>query len=182
VLPVIRILDAIDEEMADEEKATHQRFRDRAMTTLWEIASDSEAIGLHVLRNKRGVPIGVEEEPIGPTAVIGAQLGLSGRIAYSQLSAVAHGTLSGMTSYLEEVSRLPGVEAVSLASPSAKIPSLVNLIAVTLDAYQQATDRRMQLYGWDLTGCPARRSRGHCPARRESDRRPPRYRRPSIRP
>ena len=147
---VIRVLDGIDQIATDEERATNQEVRDKTMGILSAIVADAEAIGLHVLRTKKEVPIGVEEEPIGPTAVISAQLGDMGRIAYNDLSAVAHGTLFGMVSRLEEVGRIPTMEGVLLATPSLNMPSLRNLIAVALYSYRQATDRRMQLYGWDM--------------------------------
>lgn len=148
---VIRVLDAIDQIATDEERAINQQVRDKTKGRLSAIIADTEAIGLKVLRTKGGVPTGVEENPIGPTAVIAEQLGDIGRIAYNDLSAVAHGTLFGMASRLEEVGRLPTMEGVLLATPSLKIPSLRNLIAVTLHSYRQATDRRMLLYGWDTT-------------------------------
>lgn len=148
---VARLLDAIDQIATDAERATNQEVRDKTMGILSAIVADTEAIGLHVLRNKKGIPIGVEEKPIGPTAVIAAQLGDMGRIAYNDLSAVAHGTLFGMASRLEEVGRIPTMEGVVLAAPSLKMPLLRNLIAVALHSYREATDRRMKLYGWDMT-------------------------------
>ena len=42
-------------------------------------------------------------------------------------------------------------EGVALRKPSVKMPSLRNAIAIALRSYRQAFDRRMQLYGWDVT-------------------------------
>jgi hypothetical protein len=148
---IIRVLDAIHEIATDEERANNQDVRDKTTDTLSEIVADTEAIGLKVLRTKKGVPISVEESPLGSTAVIAAQLGPIGRIAYNDLSAVAHGTLFGMASRLEEAGRLSTMDGVQLAKPIVTMPSLRNLIAVTLRSYRQAMDRRMQLYGWDMT-------------------------------
>lgn len=148
---VLRALDAIESLGTDKERAENQAIRDKTTGILAAIVTDTEAIGLHVLRTKKGIPIGVEEAPIGPTAAIAEQLGDMGRLAYNDLSAVAHGTLFGMASRLEEVGRIPSMEGVMLATPSLSMPSLRNSIAVTLLSYREATDRRMKLYGWDMT-------------------------------
>ena len=92
---VMRALDAIENLGTDEDRAENQKVRDKAAGILSAIVADTEAIGLHVLRTKKGEPIGVEEKSIGPTAAIAEQLGDMGRLAYNDLSAVAHGTLFG---------------------------------------------------------------------------------------
>jgi hypothetical protein len=43
------------------------------------------------------------------------------------------------------------MEGVRLTTPSVKMDSLRNSIAIALLSYRQATDRRMKLYGWDMT-------------------------------
>lgn len=148
---LVGLLDRIDQIATEAERAANKDVRDKTMGTLSAIVADTETIGLQVLRTTRGIPIGVEEKPIGPTAVIAAQLGDMGRIAYNDLSAVAHGTLFGMTSRLEKVGRIPTMEGVVLATTNLNMSSLRNLIAVALRSYREATDRRMKLYGWDMT-------------------------------
>lgn len=148
---IARVLDAIERQVSDAERWAHDKVRAKVADKLGVIVEDTEAIGLQVLRTKAGKPFGVEEKPMGPTAVITAQLGDAGRIAYNDLSAVAHGTLFGMASRLEEVGRVPTMEGVFLAAPSAKTPALLNLIAVAIRSFREATNRRIELYGWDMT-------------------------------
>ena len=72
-------------------------------------------------------------------------------MAYNELSAVAHGTIYGMVSRMEEVARVPAMEGVALASPSVNMSSLLAGTGVALLSYQRATDRRFDLYGWHAT-------------------------------
>jgi hypothetical protein len=109
------------------------------------------ATRLQVVRTKSGRPIGVEEAPGRATDVIAAQLGDIGRIAYNDLSTIAHGTLYGIVSRVSEVADAPKMEGVTLVKPTAKVASLRNLITISLLAYRHATDRGMELYGWDMT-------------------------------
>jgi hypothetical protein len=148
---VLRALDAIDGLATAQERAENQKFRNMTTSKLSAIVADTQAIGLHVRRAKKGDPIGVEEEPIGATAAIADQLGDTGRLAYNDLSAVAHGTLFGMASRLRKVGRFPTMEGVMVAGPSLQMASLRNSIAVALLSYRMATNRRMDLYGWDKT-------------------------------
>jgi hypothetical protein len=147
---VARVFGSIERLVNDAERASFEEARDKAASRLSAIAEDSMAIGLNVLRSKKGALMGVEEMPVGPTAVIVAQLGDMGRVAYHDLSAVAHGTLTGVMSRLDQVARSTTMEGVALAAPSVKMPALRNAIAIALLSYRGATDRRMELYGWDM--------------------------------
>ena len=148
---VLRALDAIEGIGTPQELAENQRVRDKTSGILKDIIDDSDRIGLTPVLNKKGEVIGIVEAAMGPTLAIAEQLGPMGRLAYNDLSAVAHGTLFGLVGRLEEVGRMPTMQGVKLMAPSVNMPNLRNAIAVSLLSYRQATDRRMDLYGWDRT-------------------------------
>jgi hypothetical protein len=148
---VLRALDAIEKIGTPRELAENKKMRDKTEGILNAIVDDSDRIGLTPVRNKKGEVIGIVEAAMGPTAAIAEQLGPMGRLAYNDLSAVAHGTLFGLVGRLEEVVGVPAMQGVKLMTPSVNMSNLRNAIAITLLAYQEATERRMSLYGWDMT-------------------------------
>jgi hypothetical protein len=148
---VLRALDAIEEIGTPEELAENKKFRDQTFRTMTDIIEDSDRIGLTPVRNKKGEVIGIVEAAIGSTAAIAEQLGPTGRLAYNDLSAVAHGTLFALLGRLEEVGGIPTMTGVKLMTPSVDLPSLVNAVAISLLSFRLATDHRMTLYGWDMT-------------------------------
>lgn len=125
-----------------------------AAARLADVIGDSQQVGFTPRRQRRAI-IGMEEAPIGATAVIAAQLDDLGRVAYSDLSSVAHGTLFGLVSRLGMVApgeNVPAVaEGVTLVTPAADLGSLINGISVALLSFRGAMDRRFGLYGWDVT-------------------------------
>jgi hypothetical protein len=148
---VLWALDAIEQIGTPQELAENKEVRDKTSGILTDIIDDSDRIGLTPVRNKKGEVIGIVEAAIGPTAAIAEQLGPMGRLAYNDLSAVAHGTLFGLVGRLEEVGRMATMRGVKLMTPSVNMPNLRNAIAISLLSYREATDRRMTLYGWDMT-------------------------------
>ena len=147
----LRALGAIEKIGTPQELALNRKMRDKTSIILKDIVEDSDRIGLTPVRNKNGEVIGIVEAAVGPTAAITEQLGPMGRLAYNDLSAVAHGTLSGLVGRLEEVDQMTTVRGVKLMTPSVNMPNLRNAIAISLLSYREATDRRMSLYGWDMT-------------------------------
>jgi hypothetical protein len=117
-----------------------------------DIAADAEAHGFHVQRKEKdGSPLWVEKKPPRITTLLVTQLGDGAKVSYSDLSAVAHGTLFGI------MSRIGGHGCPSpdrgrhsdATERSARVPDMA--IAHALESFWEATDRRFLLYGWDVT-------------------------------
>jgi len=117
-----------------------------------DIAADAEAHGLYVQRKEKdGTPVWVEEKPPPITKVIETQLGENGTIACRELSAVAHGMLSGLMTRMKKAGIDLGQPGITLIEPTAPMSVLPYSIAIALDSFWQASDRRFALYGWNVT-------------------------------
>jgi hypothetical protein len=114
------------------------------------IAADAEALGLFVQRATDGSPTWVEEKPPKITRLLDCQLGESGTVAYRELSAVAHGTVFALLYRMKRVDLPSTTDGMSTMEPSVPLDSLSLGIAIGLDSFWQATDRRFYLYGYDV--------------------------------
>lgn len=122
----------------------------QARPILEEVVADTEAIGLTILRDRRGEIRGVDEERLGATAVIREQLEEDGAIAYRDLSSVAHGGVSGMIGRMQAVDATSGSPGVSLMQPVEDVSIVVVPIAIAMLSFRRAMERRIVLYGWPL--------------------------------
>jgi hypothetical protein len=124
-----------------------------AESTRDDIAADAETHGFYVQRKERdGSPAWVEEKPPRITRLLEAQLGQPGLVAYRELSAVAHGTLFALLNRMKKADVPSVADGVALMQPSVPMDSLVLGSTLALESFWQATDRRFQLYGYDVEG------------------------------
>lgn len=110
-----------------------------------------------------GVPTGIAGASVlGPSDIIGAQLGVRGRFAYSVLSAFAHGDpdvlIVDMTPVPAQLRR-PGINLMKLDDVPAV--SLAPRLRFTLESYELAIDRKAAYFGWDPTGWSAWKTEAH---------------------
>lgn len=121
------------------------RVQEQVKATLAELLEDTEAIGLHPLRNKKGRFLGVEEESPGPTRTIREAFDEWGTIIYRDLSAVAHGGATSLLDRMTPVEDRPGSTLMKPADPTKHIPSFAGV----LNAFGSANTLRFRLFGWD---------------------------------
>ncbi|MGH2557050.1 MAG: hypothetical protein ACRDHO_15245 [Actinomycetota bacterium] len=128
------------------------QVRQHGQSRLDRFANGVEAAGFHVVRDRRtGEPTCVEKQRPDATTVIGAQLGDMGEAAYRDLSAVAHGSQHGIISRVEKVTAMPTPPGISLVAPAIRPEEVRTKIAIAVMSYERAFDRRIDLFGWDLT-------------------------------
>jgi hypothetical protein len=149
---IARGLSAVLENLNEAIHFPSVELRSESLENRDEIASDAAAHGMHVQRKEKdGSPVWVEEKPPSITKLIEMQLGEDGTIAYRELSAVAHGTLFGLTTRLKKARIELDQPGITLMEPAAPFAVLLYSIVIGLESFFQATDRRFSLYGWEMT-------------------------------
>jgi hypothetical protein len=149
---IARGLSAVIENLNEAIRFPSAELQSESLISRDGIASDAEAHGMHVQRKEGdGSPLWVEEKPPSITKLIEMQLGENGTIAYRELSAVAHGTLFGLTTRLKKARIELKQPGITLMEPAAPFGVLLYSTAISLDSFFDATDRRFSLYGWDVT-------------------------------
>jgi hypothetical protein len=124
---------------------------DKAQGTLDAVLADTDAIGLNIIRDRRGRFQGVERPSPGPTDTIRMEFGDEGAIAYRNLSGVAHGGLSSLLYRMEPAEAADARSGSTLMKPAEEMGSQLSFLAVALNAYSDAQRRRIALFGWDAT-------------------------------
>jgi hypothetical protein len=149
---IARGLSAVLENLNEAIHFPSVELRSESLENRDEIASDAAAHGMHVQRKEKdGSPVWVEVKPPSITKLIEMQLGEDGTIAYRELSAVAHGTLFGLTTRLKKARIELDQPGITLMEPAAPFAVLLYSIVIGLESFFQATDRRFSLYGWEMT-------------------------------
>ena len=122
-------------------------LRQKALATLDQILADTEAIGFEMQESKDPPRI-VGFGPWSSTDLLTKQLGVIGEIAFRELSSAAHGMVSGLAGRLEPAG-LSAKKGITVVKPLEDWSGVVSYVAIALMSFEQATDRRFALYGYD---------------------------------
>jgi hypothetical protein len=106
--------------------------------------------------SKSGSPLHFGERRPNSTEVVELQRGEGGLMAYRELSGIAHANPTALIRRAQEVpeaDRPEGVttaiEGVSIAKPAPDPASLVPMIGTAIQAYLDALDIKLTMFGWN---------------------------------
>jgi hypothetical protein len=147
----------------EEAKYSIPTFHPLVRKRIGGLVAGAESASIEVFRHRHSnEPLHFGEPRPGATDVIRAFMDSAGELAYRELSAIAHGNPTALLRQTEVVPDhehpagvpLPEAERVSLTRPAPSASSVVPL-GVVWQAYMQALEQKVELYGWDRTALQA---------------------------
>lgn len=131
-----------------------QADKERARQRRTALFAEGERLGFRKVKRGRKMPPTLEEERLGQTALVRALLRSGddvelGRVVYGVYSAIAHGTLFGLTGSVTldapGAPKTPGVTWGAIYTSSGHVVSALTALALGVG---KALDARNRLFGW----------------------------------
>jgi len=144
---------------AYKEEAKIPGAADESTARIEDLVADARAAGIDpVMDRKTGSHLLHFGEPhIGSIDVVKLHAGEGGELAYRELSGIAHAAPTALFRRVKEVpiaeqpEGLTRLEGVKVARPTPDPANLVPTLGVVIDAYLDALDLKVSIYGWSQT-------------------------------